>query len=244
MNTGTPYFTTKDQLFEWFSTNISNREPFNVSWRLYDGFLKGFTGKSPLYRLNSTELSVQDAFDKLWDRMQTLAIEPDTKFTISLPTGKKGAGNDGGKISFLANSKTSIGNMNDANGMFSISNLINDKLKIQELERKVNDLENAAPDGGVIDRIFTRLEDSGLIEGLIMGFASKKMGINLMMGESQTEEEGQVIGGNLSIQNSLQKVAHHFQSEQELLLTFDKMCTLFASNPEYFKQILNQDQNG
>lgn len=232
------YLSNKNDLKEWFESQVQDREKFRTSFKIYEGHIKGVTGKAPLYSHSETDYNIDDSFGLLWSELMKRSHgNEDSRFTVILDTEGRGIGLDARKTFFLSSSKIGIGmrHQNGGDDFFNIGSIIEDKLKIERLERRIDDLENSAGPDNPINRIIEQFVESGAAMQLI----GSAIGLKIPnQADSMTDDNDETEGG-LSIETFYHKVRPHFSSDDEFLIAINKIGDMFDQNPEYFKSQIN-----
>jgi len=225
------YLSDSDKLYDWFEEGCKKRG--ECTFKLYNGFLNSFAGRSPVYTTLDKDLNIEDSWDKLSDNITSLSNGDESKFTIYLPRAQdRRNGVDGQlKMFFMNRNRMSSG------GVYSEDQL-RDKMTIYDLQNRLEALENDNSDSSIGARLTDRLlteENIGLLiqagVSLLNNISKKSDGVG-----HKTEPRTQAY----SIEEHIQRIYPHFSSPEEAHNFIVSIIDKFEENPSLFKQLGNE----
>lgn len=237
-NTAT-YLKSKDHLFSWFENGVKSRN--STCWKLYPNFLHNFASKQPIWINEDENLDIEDSFNLLGEIIEKYGS--DQPYTIYLPSSqdrKKGTSNHV-KTWYMDKFKTST---NMAGQGYYTKEQLDDKLKIDRLERTVEDLVTIGQSKSTVWETFlnniVEKIDPNQVVNVLAAFAQPKLNqVQAVNGQikSDTVEQNESDNSEANIGAYVNAICGHFDTIQEAENFIGKVYQSFASNPEMIKNM-------
>jgi len=239
-----------EDLHQWF---FETGKPI---WRLYDGFIAGFSGRAFEARQTDDSLSMEDSWKLLEQAIVKRCHTGGEKFTIYSPPDsyRQGKPKKAGLKQHFMNGVKNMPNYTPGMGV-SVSGFSNPGGNMMsmfemwkenyELQRRVEDLEAQNGPQGFVGQIMEQIVNNipyetivPIVLKMLPGVGASINGAPQQVADTQAQPQGDT---NTRMINAINGIAQHFENNEEYCVALEKLKQQIDTNPEMVKRFLGHE---